>query len=52
MTREQAKEIYLDWINNYLTIATYADHHGLSEREATRLIDLVRDIYNTKHPEE
>jgi len=50
MNREQAKAIYLEFVNDYLTVECYADHHGLSDNEASALINLVREIYYAKHP--
>lgn len=29
-------EMYEDWYNNYLTVTTYANHHGLSIMRAYR----------------
>lgn len=49
--REKLIEVYLDWRNNYVTVETYADHHGLNVDQAQKLIDLAKDIYNSNHPE-
>lgn len=51
MTREQLSAVYLDWVNNYLTLQTYADHHGLHLDEAAALIALAKHVHNTQHPE-
>lgn len=42
-TRRQARletceRVYLDWVNNFITIQAFADHYGVSIREARRLI--------------
>lgn len=50
-TREILKSLYIDYMNNYLTIATYADHVELTEKQAQVLINLAREVYNSKHPE-
>lgn len=42
---------YLDWTNNYLTIEKYAEHNGLTEEQAERLINLSRDVIHSDHPE-
>lgn len=42
---------YLDYWNNYLTVAKYAEHNGLTENEAKTLIDLARQVFNHPHPE-
>ena len=51
VARDLLNEIYLDYFNNYLTIMTYADQHGLTEGQAGILIALARDVHNSKHPE-
>lgn len=40
---------YLDYVNNYLTVATYAEHNGLTEAQAQTLIDLARTVANSPH---
>lgn len=49
--RQTLINAYLDYVNNYLTIEKYAEHNGLTNEQANRLIDLGRDIYITPHPE-
>ena len=49
--REILKEIYRDYFNNYGTIMTYADQHGLTEAQAGILIALARDVETNPHPE-
>lgn len=53
--REQMRDkliaAYLDYLNNYITIAVYAEHNGLTEVQAEVLIGLARDVANTPHPE-
>lgn len=39
------QNIYLDWWSNYLTIEVFAEHNGLTCKEASRLIDLGRDVH-------
>lgn len=51
MSREKLQEIYLDWVNNFLTISKYAEHHGLYEEEALALIALAKSAHNRLHPE-
>ena len=38
-------DIYLDWVNNYLSIQKYADNYGLTIHEAMILIDTLRKAY-------
>ena len=51
MSREQLAAVYLEWVNDYLTIGTYADHHGLRYEEAAALLQLARACYYQPHPE-
>lgn len=44
-------EIYLDYINNYLTIARYAECNEMYEDQAQKLINLAEQVYNSTHPE-
>jgi len=49
--RDYLTAVYLDWCNNYLSAATYAEHNGLNKYQAEQLIDLARDIANSPHPD-
>lgn len=51
MTREKLAAVYLDWVNNHLTLACFAEHHGLYEPEAIELIALARQCFERQHPE-
>jgi hypothetical protein len=35
---------YLDWVNNFLTLAVFAEHYGETEKVATDLINRGREI--------
>ena len=39
--------IHLNWVNNYASISTFAEHTGLSEGDAQTLIKLARSVYTT-----
>ena len=43
---------YLDYVNNYLTVGTFAEHYGLTEDEAESLIELGKSCNSHPHPEE
>jgi hypothetical protein len=32
--RDYLSKIYMDWVNNYLTIAKLAEHNGITETQA------------------
>ncbi len=38
---------YLDYVNNYLTASAYADHHGLTIKQAQALIQLGRECHES-----
>lgn len=37
------KHIYVEWLNNYLSIDVFAEHHEMSVDDAQALIDLARN---------
>lgn len=39
---------YLDWLNDFLTYAGYADYYGISEAEAKSRIDVGRKIHDQR----
>ena len=49
-TREKLADIYLDWVNNYLTIELFAEHAGLYIDEAKDLLDVCKRCANIEHP--
>ena len=38
-------EVYLDWLNNFVTIPAFASWYGIDEREARDIIELGRTIH-------
>jgi hypothetical protein len=46
MNEKQLRDIYLDYVNNFLSIEGYASYYNLSIELATHLINHARDIYN------
>jgi len=49
--RDKLLNIYLDYLNNYLSYERYAECNGLYISEAKTLITLAREVYNTAHPD-
>jgi hypothetical protein len=49
--RDYLIDLRLDYINNYLTTAKFAEHNGLTEDEARKLLDLTALIAGHPHPE-
>ena len=40
------KDIYLDWVNNYISITKFAYDNNLTLVQAKTLIELSRDVYD------
>lgn len=40
--------MYLDYVNNFITLARFAEHYNISEKEAENIIDGVRDKLKNK----
>ena len=38
-------DIYLDWVNNFLTIPAFAAHYGMTNDQALKLIETQRRRY-------
>jgi hypothetical protein len=49
--RELLISEYLDFWNNYLSPSVFGEHRGLTEDQAHQLINLGRDLFNSKHPD-
>ena len=50
-TRDWLIELYLDYVNNYLSVAKFAEHRGLHEQEAYALLRVAETVYNSTHPD-
>ena len=50
--RDYMIEVYLDRVNNYLTIEKFAEHNGLTNEQAKQFLGLAQSIFDSKHPEE
>ena len=44
-------DTYLDYVNNYLTVSTYAEHNGLTTDQALELLSIARKVFQSTHPE-
>ena len=49
--RQYLTDIYLSWVNDFVTLARFAEYHGITDAQAADLITLARDIFTTDHPE-
>jgi hypothetical protein len=43
--REQLVDWFLDYMNNFCTVAGFADHYGISEKQAIKLLELGRELH-------
>ncbi len=46
--KKALEDIYLEWINNYLTIDLLAEHLGITPDEANSLIRAGRSIHRSR----
>lgn len=49
--REALIGMYLDWVNNYLSLELWAEHNGMSLAQAEQLMYVAREVHETPHPE-
>lgn len=50
--RDYLIALYLDWVNNHITVGVFAEHHGLTVEEANTLITLMSKVRSHPHPDE
>ena len=48
MSLDQFMAMYLDWINNFLTVDCFAEHYQISAEDAQKVIDTGRMIRTMK----
>ena len=48
MSLDKFTEMYLDWVNNFLTVARFAEHYSISEEKALFIINTGRAIGGCK----
>lgn len=46
MSLDQFSKMYLDWLNNYLTIERFAEDYDITVKAAKEIIELGRAIGN------
>lgn len=42
--KQAIEALYLDYFNNFLSVSCFAEHYGITETQAERVIDLGRKI--------
>ncbi len=44
--KETLEAIYLDWANNFISTWRFAERYGISEKDASDLIEICRRAHN------
>ncbi len=45
LANEALRRLYLDYVNDYLTVEVFAEHHGLSVPDASLVIEAGRRLH-------
>jgi hypothetical protein len=48
-TPKNCTEMYLDWLNNWLTTESMAEYHNLETKDLERIIEIGRKDYLNKY---
>lgn len=48
MSLDEFVTMYLDWVNNFLTVPCFAEHYRISVEDAQIIIDIGRSIDKLK----
>ena len=51
INREKLAAAYLDYLNNYLSVARWAEDRGLTYAEGMQMWHLCRSAYFNEHPD-
>jgi hypothetical protein len=51
INRETLAALYLEWVNDYVSLATFAEHKGLTKHEALILLEVCKSCFENQHPE-
>lgn len=46
--RDTLADLYLDWINNFLTIEKFSEYYGLDENDAIDLLKLAKKCHEQR----
>lgn len=44
-------DLYLSYLNEYLSVEVFAEHNGLTTEQGQELINVARNVTNSPHPE-
>lgn len=45
---EQLADLYLEFLNNYLTVDKFAEHYQISEQDAVSLLSMGKEHHNNR----
>lgn len=51
ITREHLAAEYLDYVNNYASVALFAEHRGLTTEEGLAFLQVCKSAHENLHPE-
>ena len=46
--RDTIADLYLDWVNNFLTIGRFSEYYGLDEEDAKDLLKLAKKCHEQR----
>jgi hypothetical protein len=46
--RDYLADLYLDWVNNFLTIERFAEYYGLDEDDAKALLEIAKKSHEQR----
>ena len=46
--RDTLADLYLDWVNNFLTIERFSEYYGLDENDARDLLKLAKKCHEQR----
>jgi hypothetical protein len=49
--RSKLTDMYLEYVNDYLSVEKFAEHNGLSFSHAKQLLELAKTVYESPHPD-
>lgn len=46
--RDYLADVYLDWVNNFLTLERFAEYYGLDESDAKQLLAIAKKSHEQR----
>jgi hypothetical protein len=46
--RDALADLYLDWVNNFLTIERFSEYYGLDEEDSKELLKLAKKCHEQR----